>query len=144
MKLFSSSRLSSAVLVIAALAAAPALTGCGPTEYSVTGTDRANGTDGVISIEEIEGGNKMVQATLSFLPPPARVQDGMNTYVMWFYGNGDPQMAAVLEYDEEDRVGTATATSPLSRFEVVITAETGRTPSAPSEVVVARRRIGGS
>ena len=47
----------------------------------------------------------------------------------------------MLAYDADDRVGRATATTPLSRFTVTITAERNGNTGSPSDIVVARRQV---
>jgi hypothetical protein len=130
-------------LALVLIAALTGLGGCGPTTYQMTGTEHAAGTDATATVEEIEGGNVLVTLEVEHLAPPGRVSSGMNTYVMWFRGSGDARIGAVLEYDEDDRVGRATATTHESQFEIVVTAESTRSPGSPSEVIVMRRRIGG-
>lgn len=127
---------------ILSIVAMALLSACGPSEYIVTGTDRAAGADGLVTLEDIEGGNHLVNVEIQHLPPPDRLGSGLNTYVVWFFGQGDPRLASVLEYDEDDRSGNATATSPDGSFELVVTAENTRSPSTPSDVIVARRRVG--
>jgi hypothetical protein len=135
------------LLIIVALTLAPSmsLTACGgPDEYALVGTERAAGTDGLLVVEEIEGGNRMLNLTLEHLPPPSRLGQGMTAYIVWLKpANGQPQMASRLAYDEDERTGTATATTPGARFEVLVTAERNANATSPSDVVVARQRVGG-
>ena len=51
-------------------------------------------------------------------------------------------MAGSLEFDEDDRTGQMRATTPLSRFEILITAEQNTSRSQPSETVIATQRVG--
>ncbi|NCQ59871.1 MAG: hypothetical protein GW913_04265 [Myxococcales bacterium] len=119
--------------------------GCGgPAEYGLVGSARAAGTDGTVQVEEIEGGNQMVTLTLDHLPPPARLADGMTTYVVWLTQRGQqPTKAGALDYDEDARTGHMIATTPLTRFTLRITAEENRDVAAPSDLVVAERVVGG-
>ena len=124
--------------------AAVAALGCGPMEYAVTGSDRVAGADGMIRVEDIAGGNKMVSVDMEHLAPPDRLGEGLTTYVMWFVGEGEgaePAMVSVLEYDPDDRTATGTATTPMQQFEVRITAELSRSVTSPSDVLVAQREI---
>jgi hypothetical protein len=67
---------------------------------------------------------------------------GLTAYVVWFVpSNGTPVKAANLVYDRDARVGTAQATTPLSSFEVRITAERSDAVAAPSEKVAITKRI---
>ncbi|MEM9189584.1 MAG: hypothetical protein AAGF12_10445 [Myxococcota bacterium] len=122
------------------------LTGCGgPDEYAVTGTDRAAGADGMVVVETIEGGNRMVRVDINHLPPPSRLGDGLATYVVWFRApDNTSTMASALEYDEDERTGTATATTPMTQFTVVVTAERDTSIAEPGDIVVARQEVGGS
>jgi hypothetical protein len=117
--------------------------GCGgPSEFAMTGTERSAGTDGLVTVEELEGGNHMVTLELAHLPPPNRLGEGLTTYVVWFTAPEQAaQKASLLAYDEDDRTGRATATTPLSRFTVSVTAERNGNSGTPSDIVVARRQV---
>jgi len=120
-----------------------ALSACGgPAEFALTGTARAAGTDGTATVEVIEGGSHMVTVELMHLPPPARLGDGLTTYVVWLQEEGgQPQKAGVLAYDEDERSGTMRATTPNSGITLIVTAETDRDAASPSDIVVARRPL---
>lgn len=128
-------------LLIAAAVFASAACG-GPTELALVGSSRAAGADGLVSVEEIEGGNRLVTVTLDHLPPAVRLGEGLTAYVVWFVGNGGPVRAGQLMYDEETRGGRMHATTPLRQFTLKITAERSADAAAPSDIVVADRRIG--
>jgi hypothetical protein len=118
------------------------LVGCGPKEYPITGTSRAAGMDGTVRVEEIEGGNTMIKVELEHMVPPARLGNGLAHYVLWIQSqNQQPQREANIEYDEDDRKGRATATTPAGNFTVIITAERTAAPVSPSDIVVARRQV---
>lgn len=116
--------------------------GCGgPQEFVITGTSRALQADGLITVSEIEG-NRLVEIEMENLTPPSRY-DGATVYVVWFKApNQEATMAGSLEFDEDDRTGQMRATTPLSRFEVLITAEQNTSRSQPSETVIATQRVG--
>jgi len=120
------------------------VSGCGgPAEYVLIGSARAAGTDGTVQVEEIEGGNHMVTLTLDHLPPPARLADGMTSYVVWLTQDGQlPAKAGALDYDEDARTGHMIATTPLMRFTLRITAEENRDVTAPSDLTVAEQVVG--
>lgn len=123
----------------------PTLAGCGgPAEYALTGTARAAGTDGTVTVDEIEGGSHMITVEVMHLPPPARLGDGLTTYVVWLQEDGgQPQKAGVLAYEEDERTGRMRATTPNRNVSVLITAEADREAVSPSEIVVARRELSG-
>jgi hypothetical protein len=115
---------------------------CGPTTYAVTGTPLAVGSDGKITIEEVEGGNHLVKLELRHLTPPERLGHGLTTYCMWIAGEGQPpRLASVVEFDEGKRVARARATTPHHRFEVRVTAEQSARVAAPSEHVIIKQQI---
>ena len=131
------------VVVLAVLLLAPAL-GCGgPSEYAVVGSPRAAGTDGLLQLEAIEGGNRMLTLVLDHLPPPARIAEGMTTYAVWVVpANGTATKAGNLEYDEDARQGRLMATTPHTRFTLKVTAESAADAVTPSDVLVADREVG--
>ena len=117
--------------------------GCGgPAEYALAGSPRAAGADGLISVEEIEGGNRLVTVSVDHLPPATRLGEELTTYVVWFVGNGGAVKAGQLVYAEDTRQGQMHATTPLREFTLKITAERAADVAAPSDVVVADRQIG--
>jgi hypothetical protein len=134
------------LFILLALSLMPVLfgTGCGgPAEYAVVGTSRAAGTDGLMVVEEIEGGNSLITLTLEHLPPPNRLGDNLTAYVLWIKPQGGtPQKASVLAYDDDERTASGRATTPGSSFEVLVTAERNGNVNSPSEIVVARQRHG--
>ena len=90
------------------------------------------------------GGNNLVTIHLDNLPPPDRIATGLTTYVVWFVAaNASPVKAATLVYDADARVGDAAATTPLTTFEVRVTAERANTVAAPSESVAITLRVAG-
>lgn len=114
----------------------------GPTEYVLQGTERSAGTDGLLTVEDIEG-NQMITVRLEHLPAPGRITEGATAYVVWIQPDGGQhQIAGRLDYDEDDRVGVMRATAPHPRFTVTVTAERNASATAPSDIVVARQRVG--
>ncbi|MCA9575511.1 MAG: hypothetical protein R3B40_30755 [Polyangiales bacterium] len=133
----------SRTLSVFALVAALALPACGgPTVYALVGTPRSIGTDGTVEVDAHENGNYMVEIELRHLPPPARLGDGLTTYVVWFIRDGvAPTLAGALDYDDAERTGTMVATTPYSQFRVRVTAEENRDVTSPSDVVVAEQLV---
>ena len=131
------------VLSLVAMLFAFALVACGgPTRYVVQGTDLSRGTDGKITLEEIEGDNLMVVVEFTNLPPPDRIANGMTAYVVWFQPpNGQPTKAGNLAYDADERTGSMRATSAHERMTVLVTAERNTNVAAPSESVIARQNV---
>lgn len=118
------------------------LTACGSNEFVVTGSERAAGADGTITLEELEGGNVLVNVTFENLPPPERLGQGLSMYLVWFKPEGaGPAVAGRLAYDADNRTGAMQATSPHSKFEVIVSAEKALNAASPSEFVVAKRAV---
>ena len=116
--------------------------GGGSWSYRVVGTQLDPGAGGELQVERIEGGNRMVTASLDHVTPASRLGDAMARYVMWFRDeDGRSTMASVLEYDEGSRSARATATTPMEQFEIVITAERAGSVAEPSDRVVFRQRV---
>lgn len=118
------------------------LVGCGgPSEYIITGTERAAGTDGLVTVETIEG-NRMVTVEMEHLPPASRISETGTLYIVWIKPQGGtPSMAGRLEYDDDERTGTMRATTPHTNFQLMITVEADATASSPSDIVVARQQV---
>lgn len=128
--------------VFACLALSAVGCGGGSWSYNVVGTSRDPGAEGTVQVEAIEGGNRLVTATLSHMTPPERLGNGLTTYVMWFRDpHGHSTKAAHLEYNEGDRTARATATTPLTRFRLVVTAERNNNTAEPSENVIFNQRV---
>ena len=126
-------------VVLAAMALV--VIGCGGSDYALVGTPAAPGADGVVEVEKIDGGNRMVTVTLEHLLPPDRL-GSYDNYTMWFQGKDQPPVKmGVLDYDKDDRTGKIMATTPLKSFGLKITAESGRDSVAPSDAVVAKQSI---
>ena len=135
------SRLSFVALVVASLGLLPGCGG-GSWSYNVGGTQRDPGAEGRIQVERIEGGNRLVTASLAHLTPPERLGSGLTAFVMWFRdARGQSTKASLLEYDPGSRTARATATTPMSRFVVIVTAERNGNVVEPSENVIYNQRI---
>jgi len=135
-------RLGLGWLVAALVVSVLSLWGCGPSEYPIVGSARAAGADGTVQVEDVEGGNHLVTVHMAHLPPPNRLGTGMTTYVVWFTGQGaQPVKAGTLDFDADAREGNMMATTPLKNFEIKVTAEQNAGVAAPSEYVVASRRV---
>ena len=118
--------------------------GCGGGSWSfdVVGSQRDPGAQGRIQVERIEGGNRLVTATLEHMTPPERLGSGITTFVMWFRdARGRSTKASLLEYDPDSRTARATATTPMSNFVVIITAERNGNAVEPSQNVLFSQRV---
>lgn len=116
--------------------------GGGSWSYNVVGTQRDPGAEGTVQVERIEGGNRLVTATFRHMTPPDRLASGLTTYVLWFRdARGQSTKASLIEYDPGSRTGRATATTPLSNFAVIVTAERNGQVVEPSENVIFNQRV---
>jgi hypothetical protein len=97
---------------------------------------------GQVSVERIEGGQKLVVLQLAQLPPPERLAPGLRQYVVWLQ---DPRGAAVkvgtLDYDRAHQSGNLLATTGLSAFTVRVTGERDANTSQPHGVLLAERSV---
>jgi len=129
-------------LMCIALALGSAGCGGGSWSFEVVGTQRDPGAEGQIQVEQIEGGNRLVTVSLTHMTPPERLASGLTTFVMWFRDRrGQATKASLLEYDPDSRTARATATTPMSNFTVIITAERTSNVVGPSENVVFTQRV---
>lgn len=128
--------------VFACLALGAIGCGGGSWSYNVVGSSRDPGAEGTVQVEAIEGGNRLVTVTLSHMTPPSRLGQGLTTYVLWFRDpQGHSTKASLLQYSEGDRTARATATTPMSRFQLMVTAERNRNVVEPSENVIFNQRV---
>ena len=126
------------------LALTLAYSGCGggSWSYNVVGSSRDPGAEGTIQVERIEGGNRLVTVSLSHMTPPERLGSGMTTFILWFRdARGHSTKASVLAYDPDSRTARATATTPTSRFQAIVTVERNGNASEPGQNVIFTQRI---
>jgi hypothetical protein len=99
-------------------------------------------TTGQLSVEATRSGQRVVVVQLSELPPPERIASGLTEFVVWIEdGHGRRVKAGTLRYDRARHAGNLLATTDLSAFTVQITGERSEDVSAPSNVLVAERRV---
>ena len=97
---------------------------------------------GSLSVERIEGGQRLVVLHLDQLPPPERIAPGIREFVVWFEGPaGDKVNVGTLRYDRDHRSGNLLATTDLSTFTVRVTGERNGRAMEPSGVLLAERRV---
>lgn len=131
------------ILLVLSLGSGLLVTGCGSDEFQIVGTPRAAGTDGTVTVEEIEGGNYLVHVEVQHLPPPDRVAEDASAYIVWIKPeDGSPVKAGRLGYDPDERSGTMQATTPAGgTFFVIITAESDEATNEPSDAIVVEREV---
>ncbi|HEY8428702.1 MAG TPA: hypothetical protein VIL20_10025 [Sandaracinaceae bacterium] len=135
-------RHSTVWLLFVALSFAALGCGGGSWAYHVVGTQRDPGAEGTIQVERIEGGNRLVTVTLRHMTPPDRLAPGLTTFIMWFRDpHGRSTKASRLEYDPGSRTARATATTPLTRFALIVTAERDGNAIEPSQNVIFNQRV---
>ena len=121
------------------------LIGCGgPAEFVLQGTERSAGTDGLLTVEEIEG-NQMVTVELEHLPPPSRISESATVYLVWIQAQWRHLPDCRPFGLRRGRAGRAACVQlrRYQQFTVVVTAEEAPEATAPSEIVVARQEVGG-
>jgi hypothetical protein len=100
------------------------------------------GVTGSLSIERVEGGQRLVVLELSQLPPPERIAPGLREFVVWLEGpKGNEVKAGTLRYDRVRRSGNLLATTDLTAFTVRVTGERDSQAVTSSGVLLAERRV---
>jgi hypothetical protein len=110
--------------------------------YSLTANESAQRAVGSLSVERIEGGQRLVVLQLNKLPPPEQIAPGLREYVVWLEGpRGEKVNVGTLRYDRDHRSGNLLATTDLSTFTVRVTGERDGQAMKPSGVLLAERRV---
>lgn len=129
-------------VIVSTLALAAVASCAGTREYVLQGTNVATGADGQLRVEELDGGNYQVNISVSNLLPPARVNEELTTYVVWIQPSEQtPQRVGTLNYDADERTGEMMATTAITAFQVVVSAEVAPDVATPSEHVVFRASV---
>jgi len=133
------------VAVLVASASALLVACGGPLKYAPKGTPKAPEADAHL-VADVDQKASMTHLTLSaeHLAPPARLQQGGTTYVLWARKNdgGAWQRIGALQYDEGGRTGELKdATVPLTAFDVVVSIEKQAAPEVPSADIVLQQRV---
>ena len=103
---------------------------------------QAPGASGSLSVEAIEGGQRLVVLQLDALPPPERIAPGLRAFVVWLEDSrGTEVNVGKLRYDREHRSGNLLATTELTAFTVRVTGERDAEAAQPSGVRIAERRV---
>lgn len=97
---------------------------------------------GSLSVERIEGGQRLVVLQFAELPPPERMGPGVREFVVWLVGpHGEKLNVGPLRYDREQRSGNLLATTDLPAFTIRVTGERDAQAAEPSGAVLAERRV---
>ena len=100
------------------------------------------GLAGSLSVELIEGGQRLLVLQLERLPPPERIAPGLREFVVWLEDSrGGEVKIGTLHYDRAHRSGNLLATTELSAFTVRVTGERDAHAVEPSGVLLAERRV---
>lgn len=104
--------------------------------------DGAAKTTGSLSVERVEGGQRLVVVELKALPPPERIAPGLKQFVVWLSApTGKTEKAGALTYDREHQSGSLFATTHLGTFTVQVTGERDPAARTPSAVLLAERKV---
>lgn len=119
------------------------LAACGADgRYVVLGTPHAASASGTIEVDALDGGSTQVALHLEFLPAPGRVAEGSSVFVVWFVPDkGAAVRGGVLRYNQDDRIGDLSATSPFNHFTLKLTAEHDPNARSPSENLIVAQAI---
>src|SRR5690606_31317760 len=86
--------------------------------------------------------NREMHLDVLHLAPPARIDPTYRAYAVWINvpGHGITK-AAPLACNERRRRGTLVATTPRTKFEVIVSLERDTSASAPSQQVILRKIV---
>jgi hypothetical protein len=113
-----------------------------PSQTFALVTQGAPSSTGSVSVERIEGGQRLVVLQFDGLPPPERLGPGVREFVVWLEGpHGKKVKIGTLRYDRDHRSGNLLATTELRAFTVRVTGERNAQASEPSDVLLAERRV---
>lgn len=97
---------------------------------------------GSLSVERIEGGQRLVVLQLEQLPPPERIAPGIREFVVWLEDSkGSEVRVGTLRYDRASHSGNLLATTDLRDFTVRVTGERDARAAQPTGVLLAERRV---
>jgi hypothetical protein len=104
--------------------------------------DGASEVTGSLSVERVEGGERLVVLELRDLPAPERFAPGLREFVVWLKApSGKPMKAGALRYDREHHSGSLFATTTLAAFTVQVTGERDPSVDTPSDVLLTQRKV---
>lgn len=130
---------------VAAVVVVLALSGCGPMKYELRGTPAATGADAVLTAEIVSEQNlTKLSLVATNLPPPERIKEGANTFVVWQRASSEAVWSRIgaLDYSPETRRGTLNdASVPVTAFDLEVTAESDAGGASPSGEVVFTQRV---
>jgi hypothetical protein len=129
---------------IAALVLSGALAACGggaTTTLRAEGTERAPAAKADIDVER-EGGHNDIDVQVSDLVEPGTLGEQFSRYGVWMVrDDGSTSFLGFLNYQSDIEFGALEAQAPLDPVDILVTAEGAEVGSAPSDVVVLRRRV---
>lgn len=124
--------------------------GHGSAEVSPSGEAEGSRTPpagmvGSLSVERIEGGQRLVVLQLEQLPPPERIAPGLREFVVWLEDpNGGEVNVGTLRYDRANQSGNLLATTALPAFTIRVTGERDARAAEPAGVLLAERWVDSS
>lgn len=102
----------------------------------------ARDVTGTVSVERVEGGQRLVVVQLNELPAPERLAPGLTEFVVWLSAPSGKQVkAGALNYDRAHQSGSLFATTTLAAFTVRVTGERDPSVAAPSNVLLTERKV---
>lgn len=102
----------------------------------------AVGAEVEIRVEALDSGNYLVNLSVEHLAPPNRVAEGMTRYVVWITGSdGVPRRVGYLDFNDDDREGSMSATTTDNTFTITVTAEVDGAVTMPSQAIVAQQEV---
>ena len=130
-------------MLVGGLVGGLALTGGCASRYKLDAEAPTYAARARIKVKINKTENRELTVQLDHLAPPARVEGGYEGYAVWIAvpGHGLTK-AGILDYDHKRRSGRLLATTPHSRFEVLISLERDKSAQQPSDTVILRKIVG--
>ena len=126
------------IVFVVALLSVEAL---GAKTFPLTSSPTVPAASGKVEVKKDKNGNNELTIKAEHLAQPGRLTPPATTYVVWFQErNGDPMSQGELRV-RKDLGGEFKATTHLSNFDVLITAEGDPTTKSPSGQVVLTAKV---
>jgi uncharacterized protein YegP (UPF0339 family) len=113
----------------------------GAKTFPLTSSEAVPAAAGKVEVKKDKNGNNELTIKAEHLAQPGRLTPPATTYVVWFQEhNGEPMSQGELRVSK-DLTGEFRATTHLSNFDVLITAEGDPTAKNPSGRIVLRTNV---
>jgi ABC-type uncharacterized transport system auxiliary subunit len=132
----------SATLVLAIVAFAAVMAGCGGRKVHMTAASTQPAAQGVATLKHDKNGNLTVDLKVKHLANPQNLSPPKSTYIVWVQPtSGEVRKLGELRVNDKLE-GEFKAPVPTANFQIFVTAEDGPTVTQPSGTEVLRQTVG--